>query len=161
MISVLSSSYDSIKTTGLYSEDLVYDKRIPNENRDMVIAQALTYFNLDYILDNMDYETLVTVQGFFCHAFIATYCVLLIMICTRQPGTINLSGQRRLLTKFFSFLIVTTAKTLQLPLITFMLKIFACKNEEIYFDSIQSAVETAEAKAAASASNASQNSGNN
>jgi hypothetical protein len=42
-----------------------------------------------------------------------------------------------------------------------MLKILACNNEEIYFDSIQSAVETAEIKAAASASNASQNSGNN
>lgn len=34
VISTLSTAYDNIKETGLYSEKVIYDKRIPNENRD-------------------------------------------------------------------------------------------------------------------------------
>ena len=61
IISVLSSSYNKIKVTGLYSEEIRYDKRIPNENRDQVVTQVLSYLNLDYLLDNMNIESFVVV----------------------------------------------------------------------------------------------------
>jgi hypothetical protein len=33
---------------------------------------------------------------------------------------------------------------MQLPLITFMLKVFACRNEEVFFDKLQLTVEEAQ-----------------
>jgi hypothetical protein len=63
------------------------------------------------------------------------------MIVTRRPDTITLSGQRRLLTKFFSFIIVASAKCLQLPLTTFLLKIFSCSDEVVYFDRLLNEIE--------------------
>jgi len=110
VISVLSSAYENIKDTGLYSEEIIYDKRIPRENRDKVVTQVLSYLNLDYLLDNMNIEDFVVIQGYFCHVFLVFYFLFLAMILTRQPGTINLSGQRRLITKLFSFLVVLIAK---------------------------------------------------
>jgi hypothetical protein len=85
---------------------------------------------------------------------LALYTLLVVMIITREPGTINLSGQRRFISKLFSFIVVTVAKTLQLPLITFMLKIFSCQNEVIYFDRVKTELSQIQAKAAASAAQA-------
>ena len=83
VISVLSSAYENIKDSGLYSEEVIYDKRIPKENRDKVVTQVLSYLNLDYLLDNMNIEDFVVVQGYFCHVFIVFYFLFLAMIMTR------------------------------------------------------------------------------
>ena len=83
VISVLSSAYENIKDTGLYSEEVIYDKRIPGENRDKVVTQVLSYLNLDYLLDNMNIEAFVVVQGYFCHVFLVFYFLFLAMILTR------------------------------------------------------------------------------
>ena len=83
VISVLSSAYENIKDTGLYSEEIIYDKRIAGENRDKVVTQVLSYLNLDYLLDNMNIEAFVVVQEYFCHVFLVFYFLFLAMILTR------------------------------------------------------------------------------
>lgn len=88
----MSKAYDSLKGTGLYSEDIRYDKRIHNENRDPVVTQILGYLNLDYLLDNMNIERFIQVQSYYCHVLVIIYALLIVMIVTREPGTINLSG---------------------------------------------------------------------
>lgn len=38
VMSLLSKSYDSIKGTGLYAENVRYDKRFPGEYRDSIVT---------------------------------------------------------------------------------------------------------------------------
>jgi hypothetical protein len=81
---------------------------------------------------------------YFCHGFLSVYALYILMVLSRESGTITLSGQRLLLTKVFSAFIIIVTKATQMPLITFMLKIFACHDEEVYFDRLQTAVENAQ-----------------
>jgi hypothetical protein len=92
ILSPVSSYYEKLLDTGLYGEQVIYEKRFPGENRDSMVTQIISYINLDYILDSMDFETFVKVQGYYCHAFIAVYVLTIIMIVTRRPDTITLSG---------------------------------------------------------------------
>jgi hypothetical protein len=66
------------------------------------------------------------------------------MVFSRDQGTITLSGQRSLITKLFSVFIILVTKATQMPLVTFMLKIFACANDEVYFDKLQGAIDSAQ-----------------
>lgn len=92
LFSTLSSSYESLKPTGLYGEHVKYDKRFEGENRDLQVTQALSYISIDYFLDNMGFEQFMTIQSYFCHVMIVFYLLFVAMILTRQIGTINLSG---------------------------------------------------------------------
>lgn len=110
LLSTVSDSYESLKETGLYYEKIIYEKRFSNENRDSIVTSLLGYLNLGYFLNNMDFETFVGLQSYFCHGLIAVFFFTVLMVITRRPDTITLSGQRRLVTKFFSFIIVASAK---------------------------------------------------
>lgn len=134
--SVLSNSYESLKGTGLYGESIAYEKRFSNESRDFQVAQFLSYLNLDYILDRLNYTDYINYAQFFCHTFIAIYFLYTLMIFSRDKSTITLSGQRSLITKLFSIFIILVTKATQMPLVTFMLKIFSCVNDEVYFDKL-------------------------
>lgn len=79
----ISNRYQNIKGTGLYSETIVYDKRIKEENRDTTVPQALSYLNIDFFLDNMTFDEFRNVQSIFCHVFIIFYALFLVMIITR------------------------------------------------------------------------------
>jgi hypothetical protein len=78
----------------LYGETIAYDKRFTNETRDIAVAQVVGYLNIDYILAQMNYTDYVANAYYFCHAFICIFVVYLLLIISRQPGTISLSGQR-------------------------------------------------------------------
>jgi hypothetical protein len=45
--------------TGLYDEEIRYEKRFDGENRDSVVTGILSYLSIDYFLDNMDFESFI------------------------------------------------------------------------------------------------------
>ena len=97
---------------------------------DGYVSNVVKFLNIDYFLDSMNFGNFVGIQGIVCHALVSLFFLLLLMVLTRQLGTINLSSQRKFVTKIFSFAIVTMAKTLQFLLLTFLLKIFSCDNDQ-------------------------------
>jgi hypothetical protein len=38
ILSTISTSYDKLKGTGLYAEEIRYEKRFANENRDSIVT---------------------------------------------------------------------------------------------------------------------------
>ena len=130
VVQKVNNSKSTISATGITSLDVTteirYNKNFKGENKDNYIANAIKYFNIDYYLDNMLFDDFIKIQSYLCHALITIFFMLIIMVVTRQLGTINLSSQRKFLTKLFSFTIVTLARTLQFPLLTFLLKIYSC-----------------------------------
>jgi hypothetical protein len=69
-----------------------YDKNFNEEHKDNYLQNVVKYLSIDYFLDNADFEQIVSIQGMVCHGLISILLLFLIMILTRQLGTINLSS---------------------------------------------------------------------
>eukprot|EP00347_Sterkiella_histriomuscorum_P005198 403357516 len=106
-----------------------YEKRFSGEHTDNYVPNIVQFLGVDYFLDQMPFKEYMEIQYIVCHILVAVLALFLMMIFTRELGTINLSSQRKLVTKVFIFIIVTLARTLQVPLLTFMFKVYSCDDD--------------------------------
>ena len=79
----------------------------------------------------MNYVAFQDLQQIVNHIIVIIVAFFLLLIFSRELGTINLSSHRKLVTKFFSFVIVTFARTLQIPVLIFITQVYSCDNDTV------------------------------
>lgn len=131
VVKTVSASQDPAATQLQYTTKILYNSNFEHENRDIYAGMVAQYLNLGYLLTTIHYELYVSVLTIVCHVLLVIFAAFAILLITRETGTINLSSQRKFITKLYSFLLITLIKTLQVPLLAFLFHIYACDGNQV------------------------------